>query len=223
MSPFLLLPVLLAVVILFALRRAKRGAELIPALAIAAWFAVVFALERAGVLVKLEEMPPKIPLLALGAIGLGLAISRVGVVKQALEAMPACWPVALQTFRAPLELALYWLFVAGLMPEQMTFAGRNFDVLVGVTAPVMAFLMTTQRAPRWLQWAWQLGSVALLVNVVSIAITSAPGPLHLDWVGAPLTIVAQWPYALLPAFLVPVAALGHVLSISKLLKVPPAP
>ncbi len=218
MSPFLLLPVLLAVVILFAFRRARPGAELIPALAIAAWFAVVFALERAGVLAKLEEMPPKIPLLAFGAIGLGVVISRVSVVKQALEVMPAWWPVALQTFRAPLELALYSLFVVGLLPEQMTFTGRNFDVLVGVTAPVMAFLMATKRAPRWLQWAWQAGSVALLINVVSIAITSAPGPLHLDWMGAPLTIVGQWPYALLPAFMVPVAALGHVLAISKLLR-----
>lgn len=220
MSPFLLLPVLLAVVIVFALRRAKPGAELIPALAITFWFAAVFALERGGLLSRLEEMPPKIPMLALGAIGLALAISRVGVVKQALAVMPAWWPVALQTFRAPLELALYSLFVVGLMPEQMTFAGRNFDVLVGVTAPVLAFLIATQRAPRWLQGAWQLASVALLVNVVSIAITSAPGPLHLDWMGAPLTIVAQWPYALLPAFLVPVAALGHVLSISKLLDRP---
>ncbi|MDP3158108.1 MAG: hypothetical protein Q8N23_35885 [Archangium sp.] len=218
MSPFLLLPVLLAVVLLFAFRRARPGAELIPALAIAAWFAVVFALERAGMLAKLEEMPPKIPLLAFGAIGLGLGLSRVKVVKQALEMMPAWWPVALQTFRAPLELALYSLFVVGLLPEQMTFTGRNFDVLVGVTAPVMAFLIATKRAPRWLQWAWQLGSVALLVNVVSIAITSAPGPLHLDSMGAPLTIVAQWPYALLPSFMVPVAALGHVLAIGKLLR-----
>ncbi len=220
MSPFLLLPVLLAVVILFALRRARAGAELIPAIAMAAWFGVVFALERAGVLSKLEELPPKIPLLAFGAIGLALVISRVSVVKQALAVMPAWWPVALQTFRAPLELALYSLFVVGLLPQQMTFEGRNFDVLVGVTAPVMAFLIATKRAPRWLQWAWQLGSVALLVNVVSIAITSAPGPLHLDWVGAPLTIVAQWPYALLPAFMVPVAALGHVLAISKLVRSP---
>lgn len=218
MSLFLLLPVLLAVVILLALRRAKPGAELVPALAIAAWFAVVFALERAGVFSKLEEMPPKIPLLAFGAMGLAWVISRVKGVKQALEVMPAWWEVALQTFRAPLELALYSLFVVGLLPEQMTFAGRNFDVLVGVTAPVMAFLMATKRAPRWLQWAWQLGSVALLVNVVSIAITSAPGPLHLDWMGAPLTIVAQWPYALLPAFMVPVAALGHALAISRLVR-----
>ena len=212
----LLLSVVIAVVMLLAFRRARPGSELIPAVAMDAWFGVVFGLAQAGVLAKLEELPPKIPMIALGAIALGLLLSRAVPVKEALRAMPAWWPVALQTFRAPLELGLYSFFVAGLMPEQMTFAGRNFDVLVGLTAPAMAFLMATGRAPGWLQWAWQLGALALLVNVVSIAITSAPGPLHLDWPGAPLTVVAQWPYALLPGFLVPVAALGHVLAIAKL-------
>lgn len=60
--------------------------------------------------------------------------------------------------------------------------------------------------------------VVLAVIVLRIAITSAPGPLHANWPGAPLTIVAEWPYALLPGFLVPVAVLGHVVAISKLMQ-----
>lgn len=135
---------------------------------------------------------------------MALLVSRTARVKQALRVMPSWWPVAFQTFRAPLEVALYLLFTAGQLPEQMTFAGRNF-VLVGL-----------KRAPPWLQWLWQLGAVALLINVVGIAITSAAGPLHLDWPGAPLTTVAHWPYARLAGFLVPSAVLGHVLAISKL-------
>jgi hypothetical protein len=216
MTSFPLLPLAVAVVIVFGLRRWKPGAGMIAALAMVLWFLVVFALAKLGVLAKFEELPPKIPMVAFGAIAVGLVVSRIEVVKEALAAMPAWWAVALQTFRLPLELALYWLFTVGLMPSQMTFSGRNFDVLVGLTAPVMAFLMATKRAPRWLEWAWQVFAVGLLVNVVSIAVTSAPGPQHLDWPGGPLTIVAQWPYALLPGFLVPVAVLGHVLAISKL-------
>lgn len=207
---FLVLSVVVAAVVVTALRRA------LPAVAVLAWFGVVYGLAASGVLGAFERMPPKIPLVALSAVGIALLVSRVAAVKEALRVMPSWWPVAFQTFRAPLEVALYLLFTAGQLPEQMTFAGRNFDVLVGVSAPVMAFLIATKRAPPWVQWLWQLAAVGLLINVVSIAITSAPGPLHLDWPGAPLTIVAQWPYALLPGFLVPCAVLGHVLAISKL-------
>lgn len=206
---FLVLSLVVAGLVVFALRG-------VAAVAMLAWFGVVFGLAASGVLGAFERMPPKIPLVALGAVGLGLLVSRTAGVKEALRVMPPWWPVALQTFRAPLEVALYLLFTSGQLPEQMTFTGRNFDVLVGITAPVMAFLIATKRAPTWSQWLWQLFAISLLVNVVGIAITSAPGPLHLDWPGAPLTIVAQWPYALLPGFLVPCAVLGHVAAISKL-------
>lgn len=210
------LPVLLAGVVLFGLHRAQPGAARIPAVVMVLWFGLVFGLARAGVLANFEQLPPKIPLLALGAIAGGVLLSRTTAVRAALRTMPTWWAVALQTFRAPLELGLYLLFAEGLMPEQMTFAGRNFDVLVGLSAPVMAFFLAKGRAPRALQWAWQAGGVALLINVVGIAITSAPGPLHGHWPGAPLTVVAQWPFALLPAFLVPMAALGHLAAIAQL-------
>src|SRR4051794_33742583 len=111
---FVLLPLLLAVVILLALRKIKHGAEAFPSVAIVAWFGVVFALAKSGLLGKFEELPPKIPMLAFGGIGVGLFIARMATVKEALRAMPAWWPVALQTFRAPLELGLYALFTAGL-------------------------------------------------------------------------------------------------------------
>lgn len=215
MNLFLILPVIVAVVILLGLRRLAPGAERIPAVAMVSWFGLVFGLSQAGVLANFE-LPPKIPMIALGAMVLAVFVARTAAVKEALRVMPSWWPVALMTFRAPLEIGLYLLFAAGKMPEQMTFTGRNFDVFVGVTAPLMAYLMVSGRAPKWLQWTWQIGSVLLLVNVVGIAITSAPGPLNLAWPGAPLTIVAEWPYALLPGFLVPIAALGHALSIARL-------
>lgn len=220
---FLTLPVLLAGVVLWALHAMRPGAAKIPALAIAGWFAFTLLLARSGVVADFAKMPPKIPLLALFAIASGVVIARTAAVRDALRTMPDWWPVAMQTFRAPLELGLYLLFAAGQLPEQMTFAGRNFDVLVGLSAPVLAVLMAKGHAPRALQWAWHFAALGLLVNVVTIAITSVPGPLHAAWPGAPLTIVAQWPYVWLPAFLVPMALLGHVAAIARLVKTrPPA-
>jgi hypothetical protein len=218
MNVFQLLPVVVAAAIVFGLRRVRLGSELIPGVVMVAWFAIVLVLAQTGALAQFDKLPPRIPFIALGGVALGLVVSRVGPVKEALRAMPDWWPVALMSFRAPLEVGLYALFAEKLLPEQMTFSGRNFDILVGLSAPVIALLMWKGRAPKWLQWAFQIFGVALLVNVIGIAITSAPGPLHRDWPGEPLTVVAHWPYALLPGFLVPVAVLGHILAIAKLVR-----
>jgi hypothetical protein len=220
---FLLLPLWVAVLIVAAFHRVRPRAAWIVGGALAAWFALVTVLAVAGVLSEFETMPPRVPVLAFGAIALGVGLSRLREVRAALDEMPAWWPVAIQGFRFPLELALFALFTTGLMPEQMTFSGRNFDVLVGVSAPVMAWAMATGRAPRVLQLAWQAGAVGLLVNVVSIAITSVPGPMRGAWPGEPLTVVTTWPYALLPGFLVPVAALGHLAAVRAIWKRAPLP
>lgn len=49
----------------------------------------------------------------------------------------------LQTFRFPVELVLYWLYVASYIPSVMTFDGRNWDIITGITAPVIGFMYFT--------------------------------------------------------------------------------
>jgi hypothetical protein len=41
----------------------------------------------------------------------------------------------LHIIRIPVELGLYWLFIYKAIPQLMTFEGRNFDILVGLTVP----------------------------------------------------------------------------------------
>ena len=57
---------------------------------------------------------------------------------------------------------------------------------------------------------WNVMGALLLLNVMRIAITSFPGPLHLDWPGEPLTIVATFPFIVIPSLMVPLAAWGHL-------------
>jgi len=120
-----------------------------------------------------------------------------------LDAVPRGALIALQTFRLPVELVLWRMCAAGVIPARMTFEGRNFDILVGLTAiPIALF---AARRPR-LALAWHVASLGLLVNVVSIAVASAP---H---------IVGTFPFIWLPAFLVPVALLAHIGGIREVLR-----
>jgi hypothetical protein len=103
----------------------------------------------------------------------------------------------------------------GLMPVQMSFSGRNFDILTGLFAIPVAILAARERAPRGLIVVWNLVGSLLLANIVSIAVASLPmfaafGPDRLN------TWVADPPYVWLPGVLVPAALFGHILTWRKL-------
>jgi hypothetical protein len=46
----------------------------------------------------------------------------------------------LHCIRLPIEIILLQLFLNGMIPELMTFEGRNFDIIAGVSAPVIGIL-----------------------------------------------------------------------------------
>jgi hypothetical protein len=120
------------------------------------------------------------------------------------------------SFRVVVELFLWELFREGRVPVQMTFEGRNFDILVGLSAPVMAWAVARGAVSSRVLTVWNLAGLALLANIVIIANTSAPGPLHLNWQGPPSTFLAEPPWIWLPAFLVPLAFFGHFASLQQI-------
>ena len=95
----------------------------------------------------------------------------------------------------------------------MSFEGRNFDLLVGLTAPILAAGI----ALRWLGprvvIAWNFFALAGVGNAIFTSATSIPGPLRLNWPGEPFTGIAEWPVVWIPAFLAPTAIFLSVVSI----------
>ncbi len=127
--------------------------------------------------------------------------------------------VALQTFRLPLELIFVWAFHLGMMPRQMTFEGLNFDVLVGLTAPFIAYFGYHKEVlPKWALVGWNVAGLVLLANIVTVAILSAPTNFQVFTNEPHNTIVLKFPYIFIPFFLVPLALFGHLFALRKLLK-----
>jgi hypothetical protein len=119
--------------------------------------------------------------------------------------------IGFQVFRVAVEIFLWQGHRAGFVPVQMTFEGRNLDILTGLTAPIVAFLASRGRLPRTALLAWNLAGLALLINIVTVAILSTPTPLRVFMEEPANTFVTTAPYIWLPAFLVPTAWLGHLL------------
>jgi hypothetical protein len=124
--------------------------------------------------------------------------------------------IGYQAFRIPVEIMLAALFAEGLLPEQMTWHGRNWDVLSGITALGVAWLAATGRIGPWGILAWNLVGLGLLVNIVTVAVLSMPGPLQVFTRPPANTIVLHFPFIWLPTVLVLGALLGHLLVFRKL-------
>jgi hypothetical protein len=183
---------------------------------LSAWLCVSAAMGASGVLADFEARPPRM-FFVLGGTVLVFALStRSRAFTRALDAMPRAWPVALQSMRVPVELGLWSLYVEGNLPVHLTFHGRNFDVLVGLSAPLVAWGLARNNVSDRSLLLWNAAGLALLANVVGMSITTFPGPLHLAWPGPSNTIVTRVPFVWLPAFLVPVALFGHIASLRQL-------
>ena len=223
LSTTILVALAAGVVALFALgvgfsaRRAgfARPATLTVGVAVGLglWLAATAALALSGLLEVSDGRPPREPFLPPVALGTFILLSLTGPGRRLLAAVPAWQPVALLTFRAAVELAFWQLYQEGLAPVQVTFDGRNFDALVGLSAPVVAAGLALGWVGPRLAIGWNLFGLVALANAIFTSATSAPGPQHLDWPGEPFTALADWPVVWIPALFAPTGIFLHVLSI----------
>jgi hypothetical protein len=82
---------------------------------------------------KLAILPPLITIVLL------LIRSRGFTDRLSIEAL-----TYLHRVRIPVELVLYWLFLSKQVPQLMTFEGRNFDIIAGISAPFIGYLCFTK-------------------------------------------------------------------------------
>jgi hypothetical protein len=183
---------------------------------LAAWLAVTGAIGASGALMDFASRPPPflvcvalvtVATTVLGLSPLGARLARGG---------GGAGLVGFQAFRFPLELLLHRLYEEGVVPEQMTFAGRNFDILTGLLAIPVAFWVLRGAVSRAVVVAWNLLGLALLINIVTVAMLSAPVPFRVFMNEPANTFVAGFPFVWLPTVLVQAAWLGHLLVFRKL-------
>jgi hypothetical protein len=156
-----------------------------------------------------------LPILAIPMITI-LAFAFYTSGKEILLHMPAGKIIRLQSFRFFVELLLWALYLENQAPVQMTFEGRNWDVLSGISAPIIAFLITKKKISKTGLVIWNLACLGLLVNILTVAILSMPTPQRIFMNGPANTIVTQFPVSWLPGLLVPLAYGLHFLSLRQL-------
>jgi len=175
------------------------------------WLAATGVLGSTATLHDFSQRPPRmLVLFGLAFAGIYFA-SYFRTFSKLTESPGLAWLIGLQVFRLPVEIFLELGHRAGFVPVQMTLEGRNWDVLTGLTALPMAWLVRKSKAPKWLLYVWNSMGLALLLNVVVIAVLSMPTPLRHFENEPANTFVAYFPYVWLPTYLVQVAWMSHLL------------
>jgi len=121
--------------------------------------------------------------------------------------------------RVPVEITLFMLSTHKLIPELMTFAGRNFDILSGITAPIVYFVCfkNSQLKNRKLLLVWNFICLGLLLNIVINALLSAPFPFQQFAFDQPNIAILYFPFTWLPCFIVMIVLYSHLAAIRKLM------
>ena len=178
------------------------------------WAVMAAVLSMTGFTRRFELFPFNLaPVLFIPLTGI-LIVTFSGKTEHILRFVPVKVLTQLQVFRVFVEILLWVLFLENLLPEQMTFEGRNFDILAGITAPIVARFFSEDRK---VLIVWNILCLGLLINIVTIAILSTPSPIRVFHNEPANTIVTVFPFILLPSFLVPLAYGLHFLSLRKLL------
>lgn len=217
---FIVIPVLLAAALIaavfFASRRLgepsamRRVAVIVTAIAAVVWMASTWVMAMQGTFRIWDATPPPFAVLVLAVATLAAALASGSYGRRLARGVPLWALVGFQGFRLPLELAMHAMYERGVMPVQMSYSGRNFDIVTGITALAVAALLRWGRAGRALVLAWNILGLALLVNIVTIGILSTP---RFRYFGdrAVNFFVTYPPFVWLPAVMVLAALAGHLL------------
>lgn len=181
------------------------------------WLAVQAFIARSGFYTVTDTLPPRFLLLVLPPfLGIaGLFMSPKG--RKFIDSLDLKNLTILHTIRIPVEIVLFFLFTYKAVPELMTFEGRNFDILSGITAPVIFyFAFINKQLDRKIVLIWNIICLVLLINIVCNAILSAPFPFQQFAYEQPNIAVLYFPFIWLPCCVVPIVLLSHLAAIRQL-------
>ena len=186
------------------------------------WIGLQSALAISGFYNDTATMTTRFTLLFLPALLYILSLFFFKKGRQIIDDLNLPTLTLIHTIRIPVEMVLFWLFLHHSIPQAMTFEGRNFDILSGITAPfIYYFSFVKKKLGNKFIIIWNLICLILLINVVSNALLSLPERFELFGFEQPNIALGFFPFMLLPTFLVPLVLLAMLASIRQLIKYKP--
>ena len=160
--------------------------------------------------------PPRFLLIFLPVLAVVVLLSKAKLNGSLgfLSTLPPVFLVAVQAMRLPIELAFLRFAAEKIIPEELSFHGRNVDLLIGILAiPVSMLFLKKHSLARKAGIAFNVSGLLSLVNIFSIVVLSVPSTFR---VYDTLYLPTYFP-GILIVLLASSAIYLHILSLRQLL------
>jgi hypothetical protein len=181
------------------------------------WVAIQSLLGLSGFYYLSKDAPPKILLLVGPPTMLIIMLFLIKKGRAFIDRLSTANLTLVHSVALLVEPVLYFLFVYKYVPKAMTFEGGNFDIVSGLTAPMVYYFgFVSRKLNRAFLIAWNLICLLLVINASRLAVLSMPNP---GLIGAeqPDITLGLFPFILLPAVIVPIVFFAHLASIRNLI------
>lgn len=181
---------------------------------LAIWLVIQSAISVTGFYTVTDSLPPRFLLLVLPPFLFiaGLFVTVRG--RRFIDNLNVKTLTILHVIRIPVEIVLFWLFIGKTIPQLMTFEGRNFDILSGLSSPVIYYFgFVRKQLSKKVIIGWNLICLLLLFNIIVNAIFSLPFPFQKFAFDQPNIALLHFPFVWLPCCIVPIVLLSHLASI----------
>ncbi len=185
---------------------------------IASWMIAQTVVSLSGFYKITNSVPPRVGLLLLPPLVMTIILFSTKKGRIFIDSLNIKTLTLFHIIRVPVELTLFWLFMHKFVPELMTFEGRNFDILSGISAPVIYyFSFVKKKISRSVILIWNFVCLGLLINIAVNAILSVPGAFQQFAFDQPNVGILMFPFVFLPSVLVPLVLFSHLTAIRRIL------
>ena len=193
----------------------KPSAFVIPFLI---WVIYITALSFTDILMD-YSFPPRFPIFVfIPFVTLLILFYWCNKNNAAFKYLPLAWTTYFQSFRIPVEILIVYTFYQEIIPESATFEGYNFDIVMGITALIMGYLVSKNfKKFKRLFIIWNILGIGMILFVFAIIATSIYRP---DLWNSEVPLVAKefvsFPYFFLPGLLAPAGIFMHLVALLQL-------
>jgi hypothetical protein len=184
-----------------------------------AWLAIQGVLAYKGFYENSSGTPPRLALAVLPPLVLIIVILVTPAGTRFTRRLDLRTLHLLHIVRIPVEICLYWLSLRKAVPELMTFAGNNLDIITGITVPILYFTCFQRRIVRSMNvlLAWNIIGLVMLGNIIINGLLSAPTVFQQLAFDQPNIAILYFPFVWLPCFIVMAVLFSHLVMIKRLL------
>ena len=184
---------------------------------IAAWMLLQSLVSSTGFYANTGSLPPRLLLLLMPPVAEIIFLFATVKGRAFLDSLDIKLLTLIHIVRVPVEVVLFCLFINKAIPQLMTFEGRNFDILSGLTAPFIYYAVFVKfNGSRKMLLLWNIVCLALLFSIVINAVLSVPYPFQQFAFDQPNIAILYFPFVWLPGIIVPLVLLSNLAAIRQL-------